>query len=98
MITGSSASSELLTAAKPKSPYPGLRPFEVETGQLGAELLHVDGRRHRAGLNGAWNRDSRCIPFLLSHRRWQVIGMRSCLAGFNLRAMFALSDSTCLLA
>ncbi|MGD0148368.1 MAG: formylglycine-generating enzyme family protein [Xanthobacteraceae bacterium] len=30
MITESSASSELLTAARPKSPYPGLRPFEVE--------------------------------------------------------------------
>ena len=30
MITGSSASSDLLTAVRPKSPYPGLRPFEVE--------------------------------------------------------------------
>ncbi len=30
MTTESSASSELLTAARPKSPYPGLRPFEVE--------------------------------------------------------------------
>ena len=30
MTESSSASSELLTAAKPKSPYPGLRPFEVE--------------------------------------------------------------------
>ena len=29
-MTESSVSSELLTAAKPKSPYPGLRPFEVE--------------------------------------------------------------------
>ena len=33
-----------------------LRPFEVETGQLGAELLNVDGRRHRAGLNAPMSR------------------------------------------
>ena len=33
-----------------------LRLFEVETLQLGAEFLHVDGRRHRAGLNAPMRR------------------------------------------
>ena len=33
-----------------------LRLLEVETRQLGAELLHVDGRRHRAGLNAPMRR------------------------------------------
>ncbi len=30
MTTESSASSDFLTTARPKSPYPGLRPFEIE--------------------------------------------------------------------
>jgi hypothetical protein len=33
-----------------------LRLLEVETRQFGAELLHVDGRRHRAGLNAPMRR------------------------------------------